>query len=107
MVVTLASEVWALRERLAAMEAISIRQGALSPSDIDDYEFSSEQDAALADERKEFIANLFRVLQEQVDAAGERSQSAARKAAARPAAFGARIAAIRKKPLSKRARKAK
>ena len=71
MLVTLAGEVWTLRERLAAMEAIGVRQGAFSPNEIDDFEFTSEQDARLAGDRKEFIESLFRVLQETTDAAAK------------------------------------
>lgn len=69
MVVTLGSEVWSLRERLAALEGIQQRQGALGRGEIDAYEFAPDEETALASERKEFIDNLFRVLQEQVDAA--------------------------------------
>lgn len=69
MVVTLASEVWALRERLAAMEALDVRSGARASGEIDEYDFTPEQDAALAMQRKEFIDNLFRVLQEQAQQA--------------------------------------
>ena len=69
MVVTLGSEVWALRERLAAVEAIQERQGSLAAGEVDAFEFSPAQEARLAADRKEFIENLFRVLQEQVDAA--------------------------------------
>ncbi len=68
MVVKLGSEVWALRERLAALEGIQVRQGSLGQGEVDDYEFTPEQETALAVERKEFIDNLFRILQEQVDA---------------------------------------
>ena len=81
MVVTLASEVWALRERLAAMEAIAVHQGSLSVTALDDFEFSPEQETRLAADRKEFIDNLFRVLQEQVDDA---LRAARRKPKARP-----------------------
>lgn len=73
MVVTLGSEVWALRERLAAVEAIQTRQGSLAPDEVDAYEFTPEQETALASERKEFLDNLFRVLQEQVEVAAKKS----------------------------------
>ena len=92
MVVTLGSEVWALRERLAALEGIQVRQGSLGVGEVDEYEFSGEQEAALAAERKEFIDNLFRILQEQVAAAANKPK---------PAAFGARIARVAK-PAQKR-----
>ena len=79
MVVTLAAEVWALRERQAALEAIGVRQGSLSATEVDEFEFSAEQEARLASDRKEFIESLFRVLQEQADSAkstpGKHSQS--------------------------------
>jgi hypothetical protein len=92
MVVTLGSEVWALRERLAAVEGIQERQGALAPGEVDGYEFTPEQEQKLAADRKEFIENLFRVLQEQVDAAREKAAREARAIAKAPTsvAFGAR-----------------
>ena len=73
MVVTLGSEVWALRERLAAVEAIQERQGSLAAGEVDAFEFSPEQEARMGADRKEFIENLFRVLQEQVDAVPSRA----------------------------------
>lgn len=66
MVVVLGSEVWTLRERLAAMEAIQIKRRQLKSGEIDQFEFSAEDEARLASERKEFIDSLFRILQEQV-----------------------------------------
>jgi hypothetical protein len=74
MVVVLASEVWTLRERLAAMEALQVRQGSLGAGEIDAFDFGPEDDARLAGERKEFIDGLFRVLQEQVEEAKARAQ---------------------------------
>ncbi len=70
MVVTLASEVWSLRERLAAMQAIGEARGTFRAGEVDAFEFSQPQEAQLAGERKEFIENLFRVL-------GEPAQSSA------------------------------
>jgi hypothetical protein len=87
MVVKLGSEVWALRERLAAVEGIQVRQGSLGQGEVDDYEFTPEQETALAAERKEFIDNLFRILQEQVDAVATSKP--------KPGPFGARISRIR------------
>ncbi len=87
MVVKLGSEVWALRERLAAVEGIQVRQGSLGQGEVDDYEFTPEQETALAVERKEFIDNLFRILQEQVDAVATSKR--------KPAPFGARISKIK------------
>lgn len=90
MVVTLGSEVWALRERLAAVEALQVQRGHLGGGEVDAYEFTPEQEAQLATDRREFIDNLFRVLQEQVEVAAERSASARELATGKPAVFGAR-----------------
>jgi hypothetical protein len=88
MVVTLAAEVWALRERLAAMEAISVRQGALSATEIDDFEFPADQEVRLAADRKEFIESLFRVLQEQAQTKSAKPKTAKSK---RPKAEARRV----------------
>ena len=96
MVVTLASEVWALRERVAAMEGIGLRQGSLSPGEVDDYEFTPEQEARMSADRKEFIDNLFRVLQESVEAAVASSPKSQALVTQRPGVFGARVASLRK-----------
>ena len=79
MLITLGSEVWALRERLASMEALQIRSGALGANEIDDHEFSAADEERLAAERKEFIDNLFRVLQESAKASGKAAPKAARR----------------------------
>lgn len=90
MVVTLGSEVWALRERLAAVEGLQVQRGQLGSGDVDAYEFTPDQEARLAADRKEFIDNLFRVLQEQVENAVSRSVSARAVVEGKPAVFGAR-----------------
>jgi DNA-directed RNA polymerase subunit L len=69
MVVVLASEVWTLRERLLAMEALQVRQGGLAAGEVDAFEFSADDEANLGVQRKEFIDSLFRVLAEQVEEA--------------------------------------
>lgn len=69
MVVVLASEVWTLRERLMAMEAIQVSRGGLKAGEVDRFEFKPEDEANLAAQRKEYIDSLFRVLAEQVDEA--------------------------------------
>ncbi|MEN9526221.1 MAG: hypothetical protein RLY56_172 [Pseudomonadota bacterium] len=87
MVVVLASEVWTLRERLMAMEAIQVTRGGLKAGEIDRFEFKPDDEANLAAQRKEYIDSLFRVLAEQVDEA-RRSQPTA-KPASKPARKGA------------------
>jgi len=86
MVVVLASEVWTLRERLAAMEALQVRQGSLGAGEIDAFDFSPEDEARLAGDRKEFIDGLFRVLQEQVEEAKARVARRVSAATAEPKA---------------------
>ena len=106
MVVTLGSEVWALRERLAALEAIHVGRGQLGGDEVDGYEFTPEQEARLAADRKEFIDNLFRILQEQVELAAAKAAGGAAVAAPK-VLFGARGAKARVAPAaSKRARPA-
>jgi hypothetical protein len=77
MVVVLGSEVWTLRERLAALEAVQVRRGGLATGEVDAHEFSPEDEARLAGQRKEFIDSLFRILQEQVELARGRAAKAA------------------------------
>ncbi len=113
MVVVLGSEVWTLRERLAAFEAIQVRQGGLAAGEIDAFDFSPEQEAKLGAERKEFIDSLFRILQEQVEEAHGRTarapQKPAKPAAARkpaaPPSRGKPAAAPRRKPAKRRVRR--
>jgi hypothetical protein len=104
MVVTLGSEVWALRERLAALEAIQVGRGQLGGDEVDGYEFTPEQESRLAADRKEFIDNLFRILQEQVELAAAKSAGAAA-AAAPKALFGARGAKAAKPAAARAVRK--
>lgn len=105
MVVTLGSEVWALRERLAALEAIQVGRGQLGGDEVDGYEFTPEQEARLAADRREFIDNLFRILQEQVELAAAKSANAGSEAAPNPL-FGARGAKAAKPAAAPAVRKA-
>ena len=58
----LAQELWAVKERLAAMEALG---GArISSAAVEAYEFSEEERAELDRERKEFIDRIYFVLRE-------------------------------------------
>jgi hypothetical protein len=78
MVVTLASEVWSLRERIAALEAIGVRQGSLSGGELDAYEFSPDEVLRLARERRDFMEGLFRTLQERAPKTARGPRAAAR-----------------------------
>jgi len=57
----LAQELWAVRERLAAVEALG-KEGVSAA--VEAYEFSEEERAALDQERKEFIERIYFVLRE-------------------------------------------
>ena len=58
----LAQELWAVKERLAAVEAIG--KAGISAAAVEAYEFSEEERAALDRERKEFIDRIYFVLRE-------------------------------------------
>ncbi len=107
MVVTLAGEVWALRERLAAVEGIGVRQGSLAATEVDDYEFTPEQEERLGAQRKEFIESLFRVIEEQVEAAvakRPKAEVSPRRKKATPRSAAARLAKVPKRPQAGRVR---
>ena len=58
----LAQELWAVKERLAAVEALG--KAGLSAAAVEAYEFSEEERAALDRERREFIDRIYFVLRE-------------------------------------------
>lgn len=58
----LAQELWAVKERLAAVEALG--NAGISTSAVEAYEFSDEERAALDRERREFIDRIYFVLRE-------------------------------------------
>jgi len=58
----LAQELWAVRERLAAVEALG--KAGISTDAVEAYEFSEEERAALDRERREFIDRIYFVLRE-------------------------------------------
>ena len=58
----LAQELWAVRERLAAVEAVGT--AGISAAAVEAYEFSDEERAALDRERREFIDRIYFVLRE-------------------------------------------
>ena len=63
MLLTLSGEVWALRERLAAWEAVAKQHGLGCDLDVNGYQFTPAQEARLAEQRREFLGNLFRALE--------------------------------------------
>lgn len=107
MVVMLGSEVWTLRERLAAMEAIQVRRGGLAAGEVDAHEFSADDETKLAALRKEFIDGLFRVLQEQVEGARERAQRQPPATAAKARSTKSKPAKSKSTPKSEKAKPAR
>lgn len=99
MVVVLGSEVWTLRERLAALEAIQIRQGGLAAGEVDAHEFSAEDEAKLEAQRKEFIDSLFRILQEQVEESRRRVAKATPRVSS---AVTSKVTSKKKPPVARR-----
>lgn len=74
MVLTLASEVWLLRERFAVIEILAGKHGVPIDREVEDYEFTDAQSEKLARLRNEFIGNLFRILNEPVASASPQSR---------------------------------
>lgn len=62
-VLQLAAEVWTLRERLAAMEAIARERGSLQQGEVDSHEFSADDEARLEVLRREFLESILRPLE--------------------------------------------
>ena len=58
----LAQELWAVKERLAAVEALG--KAGVGATAVEAYEFSDEERAALDRERREFIDRIYFVLRE-------------------------------------------
>ncbi|WP_446830355.1 hypothetical protein [Candidatus Foliamicus sp.] len=58
----LAQELWAVKERLAAVEALG--GDDISAAAVEAYEFSEAERAALDQERREFIERIYFVLRE-------------------------------------------
>jgi len=62
MVLTLSGELWALRERVLALESVARRKGFASAEELDNYEFSDQEAAQLAGLRRDFLGSLFGLL---------------------------------------------
>lgn len=58
MIMTLAGEVWVLRDRMRAMERLLEAQGALAPGALDAYAPDSEESARLEADRRDFVRHL-------------------------------------------------
>jgi hypothetical protein len=58
MIMTLAAEVWVLRDRMAAMQALLEESGALAPGALDAWQPDAETTAALDADRRDFVRHL-------------------------------------------------
>ena len=65
---TLAQELWVVKERLATVEAAAAKKGLILGNEIEGYAFTPEQRAIVEDEKKQFIDRVFFTLREQSEA---------------------------------------
>jgi hypothetical protein len=65
---TLAQELWVVKERLATVEAAAAKKGVMLAEEIETLAFTPEQRAALDAEKKAFIDRVFFTLREQAEA---------------------------------------
>ncbi len=65
---TLAQELWVMKERLATVEAAAAKKGVILADEIEGLAFTPEQRAALDAEKKAFIDRVFFTLREQAEA---------------------------------------
>jgi hypothetical protein len=65
---TLAQELWVVKERLATVEALAAKKGVILGEEVEGYAFTPEQRAIVDDEKKQFIDRVFFTLREQAEA---------------------------------------
>jgi hypothetical protein len=65
---SLAQELWVVKERLASVEAAAAKKGVLLDEDVEGHAFAPEQRAVLEDEKAQFIDRIFFTLREQTEA---------------------------------------
>jgi hypothetical protein len=65
---TLAQELWVVKERLATVEAAAAKKGVILGDDVEGYAFTPDQRAVLEDEKAKFIDRIFFTLREQSEA---------------------------------------
>jgi hypothetical protein len=68
MVLTLSGQLWAARERLAALESLLGRKGAIATGEVESHDFTDAEELELAALRKELLASLFGILEVQMPA---------------------------------------
>jgi hypothetical protein len=65
---TLAQELWVVKERLATVEAAAAKKGVLLGDEVEGFAYTPEQRAALEDEKRAYIDRVFFTLREQAEA---------------------------------------
>ncbi len=65
---TLAQELWVVKERLATVEAAAARKGVILSEEVESLEFTPEQRGVLEAEKKAYIDRVFFTLREQAEA---------------------------------------
>ena len=65
---TLAQELWVVKERLATLEAAAAKKGVILENEVEGFAFTPTQRAAIDDEKKAYIDRVFFALREQAEA---------------------------------------
>lgn len=67
MVLSMANEMWVMRERLDTLEAIAEIKGLLTEAEIDNFEPSPERDEKREILRQEFLDRIYYLMTEEVE----------------------------------------
>jgi hypothetical protein len=65
---TMAQELWVVKERLAVFEAIAAKKGLVLSDEVENFEFTPEQRAAVDEEKRGFLDRIYFTLREQAEA---------------------------------------
>jgi len=65
---TLAQELWVVKERLATVEAAAAKKGVILSDEVENLSFTAEQRAIVDEEKRQFIDRVFFTLREQAEA---------------------------------------
>jgi hypothetical protein len=65
---TLAQELWVVKERLATLEAAAAKKGVILADEVENFAFTPEQRAVVEEEKRQLIDRVFFTLREQADA---------------------------------------
>jgi hypothetical protein len=108
MVLTLSGQLWAMRERLAALESVLAHKGTVATGEVEGHDFTDAEELELAALRKELLASLFGILEVQAPIPAARAtQPAARaKKGTRGASRASKARASKHRP-AKNGRKAR